>query len=96
MNYLNYKIVNGAITPGSQATIDEFCLFTPTGAIWALNGPPAPLNFLCAILVAWCSQAAGYVMYDPRPLNTISGPVNLSAWGTAVVQPDGRYAIQLP
>jgi hypothetical protein len=98
MVYLNYTVVGGAVTPGAQSTIDAHTTFQVSGNIWSLDGPT--LGYLASIAVAFVSapfqasgQTAQRVVYDPRPLNGSATSVNFSAWGTAYLQPDGRYII---
>jgi len=93
MNYLNYTVVNGAITQGTQAEIGPNCIFEAVGNIWSVDGPA--LGFLCSIVVTWVNKAAGRVQFDSRPLNGLAANVNFSAWGTAIVQSDGRYVISV-
>lgn len=92
MKYLNYTVVNGVVTAGSQTTIDGHCKFYVSGNIWSLDGPT--LGFLCSIAVVWVNQAAGRVSIDPRPIGNII-TVNFTTWGTAVQQSDGSYVISI-
>ena len=97
--YLSYTVVNGKVTAGSSSTINSNCIFEATGNIWSIDGPT--LGFLCSIVVTWVNKAAGRVAYDKRVLDGSVVNVNLSdqetgaAWGTAIVQPDGRYVISI-
>jgi hypothetical protein len=99
MEYLSYSVVNGVIVAGQSATITPNCIFEVSGNIWSIDGPT--LGFLCSIVVTWVNKAAGLVAYDKRPLDGTISNVNLSnlatgaAWGTAIVQPDGRYVISI-
>jgi hypothetical protein len=97
MNYLSFSVVNGAVLAGSSATITPNCIFEVVGNIWSIDGPT--LGFLCSIVVTWVNRSAMRVAYDPRPLNglPVTLPVNLnfSTWGTAIIQPDGRYVISI-
>lgn len=92
--YLSFSVVGGMVVAGESPDITPSSLFQPSGGVWSLDGPA--LGFLCSIAVTWVNQAANRVSYDPRPLNGSVTEVNFSHWGTAVVQPDGRYAIQIP
>ena len=93
MTYVNFTVVNGVVTVGTQDTIDGHCTFQASGNIWSLDGPA--LGFLCSIPVTWVNQAVGRVAYDPRPINGSVSEVNFSAWGTAIAQPDGRFVISV-
>jgi hypothetical protein len=93
MNYLNYTVVNGAVTPGSSVTINPNCIFEACGNIWSIDGPT--LGFLCSIVVTFVNKSVGRVSYDPRILNGLASNVNLTNWGTAIIQPDGRYVISI-
>jgi hypothetical protein len=99
MKYASFSVVGGAVVYAESSDINANSTFYPSGNIWSLDGPN--LGFLCSICAVIVNPTNMHVVFDKRPLDgsiinvALSSPSPNVVWGTAILQPNGGFAIQI-